>query len=206
MLAYLLVATALGAGRSVLPAAVVALAFSPTHRYLRRVVGRLVYGLRPPALDQLGLLAALRERALHLSGGGTVAITVDDDGGIVPLPAAVEVAAYHIVSESITNVVRHAGATRCSIRVTKVCLTKAGPAMTGPAMTGPEKHDDLTVEISDDGRGLPERYRAGVGPAGIRERATELGGTAHIGACPEGGTLVSVRLPLRTATGIRPPG
>lgn len=147
-----------------------------THRQALSDVRRLVHGLRPPALDQLGLVAALRERAQHLSAGA-VEVTVHADGEIEPLPAAVEVAAYHIVSESITNVVRHARASECVVRLGR-----------GP--------DALSLEIGDDGCGLPARYRAGVGLTGIRERATELGGTAHIGASPAGGTLVLVRLPV----------
>ncbi len=89
-----------------------------------------------------------------------------------------EVAAYHIVSESITNVVRHAEAGQCSVQLGR-------------------RKNALCLEVGDDGRGLPARYRAGVGLTGIRERATELGGTADIGASPQGGTLVLVRLPLR---------
>ncbi|MFD1366280.1 histidine kinase [Actinoplanes sichuanensis] len=149
-----------------------------THRQALADVRRLVHGLRPPALDQLGLTAALRERATHL-GGDTVEIIVAADTDIEPLPAAAEVAAYHIVSESITNVVRHAAATRCSVRLER-------------------DPNALHLEISDNGTGLPNRYRAGVGLTSIRERATELGGTAHIGAAPQGGTLISVRLPLKT--------
>ncbi|MFC4066920.1 histidine kinase [Actinoplanes subglobosus] len=147
------------------------------HREALADMRRLVYGLRPPALDQFGLVAALEERARELGGGG-VDVVVSAGGDIEPLPAAVEVAAYHIASESITNVVRHAGATRCTVRLDRT-------------------PDALHLEIADDGTGLPRRYRAGVGLTGIRERAGELGGTTHIGASPQGGTLVSVDLPVR---------
>jgi two-component system NarL family sensor kinase len=150
------------------------------HRQALTDVRRLVYGLRPPALDRLGLIGALRERADHLSGSA-VEVTVAAGGDVEPLPAAVEVAAYHIVSESITNVVRHAAASRCTVRLER-------------------DPSSLSVEVSDDGRGLPARYRAGVGLTGIRERATELGGTARVGASPEGGTLIAVHLPLKLPT------
>jgi len=86
-------------------------------------VRRLVDGLRPPALDQLGLVSALRQRAEEhatsvgdgLPGAGVWTWTGEASDDLGPLPAAVEVAAYRIVSESLANVVKHSGATRCAI-------------------------------------------------------------------------------------------
>ena len=83
------------------------------------------------------------------------------------LPAAVEVAAYRIVLEALTNVVRHAEARTCSVRL---------------ALS-----DVLTIEVSDDGLGLPSQHRAGVGLSSMRERAAELGGTCVIAAGSAGG-------------------
>jgi signal transduction histidine kinase len=143
-------------------------------------VRRLVEGLRPPAHDQHGLVTALRHRAAeHSTGAGTVRVpwTVEADDDLEPLPAAVEVAAYRIVVEAVTNVQRHSGADRCLVRLRR---------------TGGELH----VEVSDDGRGLAEERRAGVGLSSMRERAEELGGSFEVTARPGGGTLIDVRLPL----------
>jgi signal transduction histidine kinase len=139
-------------------------------------VRRLVDALRPPVLDQLGLAAAVRQRAAQLSPEGRPEITVEAADGIGPLPAAVEVAAYHVVAEALTNVVRHAGARTCTVR-----LWRDGA---------------LLLEVRDDGRGLPDTYRAGVGLSSIRERAGQLGGSATITAAADGGTLVRARFPL----------
>ncbi len=79
-------------------------------------VRRLVYALRPPALDELGLVGALRRHAEQLDGAAT-AVAVHAPQALPPLPAAVEVAAYRIVVEALTNAVRHAGATRIEVRV-----------------------------------------------------------------------------------------
>lgn len=139
----------------------------------------LVYGLRPPALDQLGLVSALRERAVSLAasdGGPALDVTVEADGDLGDLPAAVEVAAYRIACEALHNASRHAGASSCSVRL---------------SLDGA-----LRLEVADDGRGLPDDYRPGTGLASMRERAEELGGSCTIEAGPEGGTVVSARLPL----------
>ena len=76
-------------------------------------IRRLVYALRPPALDDLGLVPALREQAAHYSQAG-LQITIDAPDQLPPLPAAVEVATYRIVQEALTNVVRHARARTCT--------------------------------------------------------------------------------------------
>jgi two-component system, NarL family, sensor kinase len=158
-----------------------------THHQALRDIRRLVDGLRPPVLDQLGLLPALRDRAARLSG--SVVISVEADADPEPLPAAAEVAVYHIVSEALTNVVRHASASVCTVRLCR---------------------DDraLRVEIRDDGKGLPPGYQPGVGLQSIRERSAELGGSAEIRDAPEGGTVVSATLPLLASVHSRlvPPG
>jgi signal transduction histidine kinase len=139
-------------------------------------IRRLVYGLRPPALDDLGLAGAL-ERLAEQAGTEGLPVTVEvraDDG--VELPAAVEVAAFRIVQEALTNVVRHAAAATCQVRV------EVGP-------------EDVGVEVTDDGRGLPDDVRAGVGLHSMRERAAEMGGECRIEPAPGGGTRVLARLP-----------
>jgi len=137
---------------------------------------RLVEGLRPPVLDQLGLVGAIRQRADRFTGERSLVVTVDAADNVEPLPAAVEVAAYHIVSEALTNVVRHAQASTCTVRLWR--------------------DDALLLEVRDDGSGLPDSYRAGMGLHSIRERATELGGEATATREPRGGTAIRARLPL----------
>ena len=150
-------------------------------------IRRLVYDLRPPALAQLGLASALREAALQygsdsasLNGPRSLRICVEPPDDLPTLPAAVEVAAYRIALEAITNAARHAGAHVCRVSL---------------ALT-----DTLEIEIVDDGVGLPSNYRAGVGIVSMRERAAELGGTCRVErADVAGGTRVRACLPLLTS-------
>jgi signal transduction histidine kinase len=158
---------------------------------IRATVGeirRLVYALRPPALDDLGLVAALRECAAQASRslqevagsdyGDGPRVTVDAPDRLPSLPAAVEVAAYRIVQEALTNVVRHAQAHTCAVRLSLA--------------------ETLQIEVSDDGMGLPTERQAGVGLLSMRERAAELGGSCVIERGAAGGTRVCARLPVRS--------
>jgi signal transduction histidine kinase len=138
-------------------------------------IRRVVYDLRPPALDDLGLVLALREQAAQYRQAG-LQITIDAPDQLPSLPAAVEVATYRIVQEALTNVIRHAQARTC-----KVCLTLG---------------DTLIVTIRDDGVGLPPDGRAGVGLMSMRERSAELGGTCVIESAPGQGACIQARLPL----------
>lgn len=144
-----------------------------------RDIRRLVYGLRPPALDDLGLVAALRESS-HGHAQSGVAITVDAPDALPPLPAAVEVAVYRIVQEALTNVVRHAHATRCDVR-----LSIEGT--------------NLVLEVVDDGVGLPAELRSGVGMHSMAERAAELGGQTLFTSANGSGSRVFVSLPVAEA-------
>jgi two-component system NarL family sensor kinase len=92
------------------------------------------------------------------------------------LPAAVEVAAYRIAVEAMTNVARHSRATHCRVSV--------------------ELNGALELEVSDDGAGIPARLRPNVGLDSMRERAGELGGTCTIERGPSGGTRVRARIPM----------
>lgn len=139
-------------------------------------VRRLVYALRPPALDELGLVGALREQAERLEVGEHVRVEVDAPEHLDGLPAAVEVAAYRIALEAMTNVARHANARTCVVRISV--------------------NGALELEVSDDGHGLPSDYRAGVGITSMQERADELGGTCEVGRIDGQGTRVRARLPL----------
>ncbi|MEU4831568.1 sensor histidine kinase [Streptosporangium sp. NPDC023615] len=132
----------------------------------------LVYGLRPPTLDELGLAGAVRALAQE----GAPRITVETEGDLSDLPAAAEVAAYRIAQEALTNVRKHAGAARAVVSLRRA--------------------ESLTVRVQDDGAGLPAGPRSGVGMLSMRERAAELGGTCVIEAAPGGGTVVEAVLPL----------
>lgn len=142
-------------------------------------IRRLVYELRPPALDELGLVGALRECVDRFDTGseGLPEIAVRSPDELPPLPAAVEVAAYRIVNEAVTNVVRHSRARHC-----EVCI---------------EIDDWLHLVIRDDGIGGRDAWRAGVGTVSMTERAAELGGTLDVGSDKDGcGTLVRVAIPV----------
>ncbi|WP_201372503.1 sensor histidine kinase [Ktedonobacter robiniae] len=139
-------------------------------------IRRLVYGLRPPVLDELGLVAALREQAVQYTSGPSIHFDVPDS--LPELAAAVEVEAYRIALEALTNVVRHARARSCTIRLE---LNEA-------AMT-------LTVEVRDDGQGCLRDCQRGVGLTSMRERAEELGGWVVLEPVPTGGLVVRAQLP-----------
>ena len=138
-------------------------------------IRRLVYDLRPPALDQLGLVAALKQHMLHLDSRTRIVVQAPDD--LPSLPAAVEVAAYRITLEAVTNVLRHAEARQCTVSIIVDRQT-------------------LVVDIRDDGRGVPVHHHTGVGLRSMHERAAELGGTCTIEMLTTGGTLVRAHLPL----------
>jgi signal transduction histidine kinase len=154
-------------------------------------IRHVVYNLRPPALDELGLVGAIRASAAqyhpryaHAGVGdemGGLRVVVEAPEPLAPLPAAVEVAAYRIVHEALANVVRHAHAQTCHIQL---------------ALMAQDEQMLLCLDITDDGRGLPRARRQGVGLVAMRERAAELGGTCVVTPGPINGTCVSAHLPL----------
>lgn len=132
-------------------------------------VRRLVDNLRPPALDELGLVGALRQRADQLAwraDGAPLQIKFDVPDGVPALPAAIEVAAYRIATEALTNVARHSRASAAVLRV------RCG--------------ESLDVEVIDDGSSNGA-WHPGVGLEAMRERAAELGGQFEGGPTPSGG-------------------
>jgi signal transduction histidine kinase len=141
-------------------------------------VRRLVHGLRPPALDDVGLAGAIRQQVDRLGSPG-LRVSVETPSDLSQLPAAAEVAAYRIVSEALANVVRHASAATCTVRLTLCDAT-------------------LVVEVIDDGVGIATTAVAGVGLVSLRERAAELGGTCTVTSGDAGGTTVRAQLPLLT--------
>jgi two-component system, NarL family, sensor kinase len=140
-------------------------------------VRRIVRGLRPPMLEDLGLAAALRAHADRLA---PLEVELILPPALPALPAAVELALYRIATEALTNAVRHAHARRCRVELHAT-------------------DDEAVLEIADDGPGLAPEATAGVGLRSMRERAAELGGRVELSSPGEGGLLLRVRLPLARA-------
>ncbi len=145
-------------------------------------IRRVVDDLRPPVLDELGLVATLEAKAaqtVRCADGRPLRVTVEA-AKLGDLPAAFEVAAYRIATEALNNVVRHSTASAVRLRLRR------------------DGGDHLVVEVLDDGdiNGTPGGAgRPGVGITGMRERAAELGGSCDIGPSAHGGA-VRARLPL----------
>lgn len=144
-------------------------------------VRRLIHALRPPVLDDLGLLVALQALAMSLGISGP-AIVIRAPKMLPSMPAAVEVAAYRIVQEAVTNAVKHAAARQCAIDLTW-------------------RGDVLAIRVVDDGCGVPADRVAGVGLASMRERAEELGGRFEMMSGADGGTVVMVEFSLGRGDG-----
>ncbi|WP_171632233.1 GAF domain-containing sensor histidine kinase [Paenibacillus plantarum] len=155
----------------------------------------LVHDLRPPTLDELGLIGAIQERIALLSkpaamlagekGAEVLDIQLYTPGLLPPLPAAVEVAVYRIVTEALVNVVKHTKATTCTVRLEV------------------SEVDQLHVEIRDNGAHFTPltvhpvaEGKSGIGLVSMRERAAELGGHCHIDRPAGGGTRVLAVIPL----------
>lgn len=155
---------------------------------LREAIGdirRLVYDLRPPVLDDLGLVDAVRAHARALDERTTedpqaVRFELEAPEAPVELPAAVELAAYRVALEAMTNVIRHARAARCWVRI--------------------EPGATLVVRVEDDGVGLALRGAAGIGLRSMRDRVHELGGSLQVVARHPSGTRVEASFPVREAT------
>ncbi|MEU6140988.1 sensor histidine kinase [Streptomyces sp. NPDC047081] len=146
-------------------------------------IRRIVYGLRPRALDELGLVDAIRQRAVHLraADGRPLAVTVEAPEQLPALPAAVEVAAYRVAVEAVTNVARHSGTAAATIT-----LRLPDPA-------------SLRVTVADTG-GRGEPWAHGVGIQSMHERVEQIGGRLTIRTGPRGAT-VTAELPLAIPAG-----
>jgi signal transduction histidine kinase len=146
-------------------------------------IRRLVEGLRPPSLDQVGLEQTVRQHAQHLlrSDGQPMTVDVRVAAPLPVLPAAVEVTAYRIVVEALTNAARHSRGHRATVTL---------------ALEESADEPALAVEVRDDGRGGGP-WVPGCGLTSMRERAEMLGGTLTAGPGDDG-ALVVARLP-RTA-------
>jgi signal transduction histidine kinase len=139
-------------------------------------VRRIARGLRPPALDELGLSEALRDAADQCASN-QLAVEVDI-ADIESTPTAVETAAYHVAREALANVVRHANARWCAVR-----LHRNGDGM-------------LVLEVADNGRGVVPGTPSGLGFKSMRERPAEVGGHCSIEERLGGGTRVTAVFPL----------
>ncbi len=140
-------------------------------------VKRIARALRPTVLDQLGLREAIERFVRTVDDRVDVAVSLPRTG--LELPAAVEVAVYRIVTEALTNVIRHAGAEQCWLTIST--------GTTGSV---------VLIDVVDDGVGIPVGVPAGVGTAAMRERATEVGGVVRVTPHEPHGTHVHVRIPL----------
>ncbi|MCB0869352.1 MAG: hypothetical protein KDB52_00830 [Solirubrobacterales bacterium] len=138
-------------------------------------IRRLVYELRPPALDQYGLVSGLSEQARRMSSEAT-AFSVQAPEEMPALPAAIEVAVYRIALEAMTNAARHSGASSCEVNI---------------SVDGP-----VSVTVEDDGVGIETTAAHGVGLRSMRERTDELGGDFAIGPRASGGTTLRAGFPL----------
>ncbi|MFC0213963.1 sensor histidine kinase [Paenibacillus chartarius] len=174
--------------------------------HIRRTIAdirTLVYDLRPPALDELGLVGAIRERIADMAGSARAGLApsppaagapgwsfeLDAPEALPPLPAAVEVAAYRIATEALVNVAKHTRAAHCVVRL------RAGGGR-------------LELEVRDNGgdaRAAADRSAGapgGLGLASMRERAAELGGVCRIEPAPGGGMVVQAWLPYEEVQGL----
>jgi signal transduction histidine kinase len=147
-------------------------------------VRQLAHQLYPPELELLGLVGALRER-FQANADDNLSIRADLPETLPNLPTAVESVAYYIALEALTNVVKHASASTCLLRL---ALVNDDPQLRLPV---------LELEICDDGRGLAVDSPSGLGLLSMQARAAELGGVCQIESNPGGGTRVSVRLPCQ---------
>lgn len=144
-------------------------------------IRELAHGLRPPALDDLGLVAAIESFA----EGCCERVHVRFDGAHLELPAAVEVAAYRIAQEALTNVRLHAPDSTATVRLSRDA--------------------ELHLMVADTGPGLPDHPRNGGRPrprrgmAAMKEWAAEVGGNCAITSQNGGGTVVTAHLPLAAA-------
>jgi signal transduction histidine kinase len=144
---------------------------------LRAAIGdirQLVYNLRPPALDELGLIFALKEM-IYQFADSSVKVLIETPDEDLQLHAAIEVASYRIVQEAVTNAVKHSNGSFCRVTIEPV-----------------DQH--LVITIKDNGQGIPDNHKSGVGLHSMRERAEEVDGKFMFKN--ENGTVIRVRLPL----------
>ncbi|MEH7224797.1 sensor histidine kinase [Bacillus sp. JJ1566] len=149
-----------------------------THKQLKDAINdirQLVYDLRPPILDELGLIFAINEFISQYSQS-EINFRTFVPPTVSNLPAAIEIATYRIIQESISNVIRHSKATECIIKITMTNFIK--------------------IEITDNGKGISFDAKKGIGMASMRERTEELNGTFHVISTPGLGLSIQAIFPL----------
>lgn len=137
-------------------------------------IRRLVYGLRPLALDQLGLIGAIKSFVNQNKSTCDIQLELPDQ--LPHVNAATEVAVYRIVQTAVDNVIKHSHATRCKVTL--------------------KIDKNMTVKIDDNGVGMDNKAEQGVGLTSIQERAEELGGELSVIHLRPSGTSIRVSLPL----------
>ena len=137
--------------------------------------------LRPSALDDLGLTAALRALAADVSERSRIKVDLDIETGGRTFPPEIEVVLYRVVQEALTNIVRHAKATWVRAQV---------------ALRGRE----VLLTVEDDGQGLAPGSEPKLGLLGMQERVTAAGGTLTIGAASEKGVRLTARIPIEAVS------
>ncbi len=137
----------------------------------------IIADLRPAVLDELGLEPALRTLVAGVAEGAGLQARVSIDLGSVRLEPNVETIAYRVAQEALTNVVKHADAGTVTVRVVL-------------------DRERLRLTVADDGRGVTKAYEGGYGIVGMRERAALASGEIEITQASQGGTRVSLELPL----------
>jgi two-component system NarL family sensor kinase len=142
-----------------------------------RGVRRVVDGLQPSVLEDVGLVSALQVLLIDLRQTAGMHITFDPPASLPDLPAATASTAYRVVAEALTNVVRHSRATQCTLRVT---------------------HDDgtLRIEVTDNGHGFDSSTPAGMGLRSMSDRAGSANGVITISSSPGSGTTVLLDVPV----------
>jgi PAS domain S-box-containing protein len=169
-----------------------AAALSETDTYVRQLTKEIrttSYLLHPPLLDEIGIAAALRVYVDGLGQRGDLAITLNAPEDMERLPHHIELAAFRVVQECLTNIHRHSGS-----KTADICIART--------------NGTITVSVRDTGRGIPSdklaEINAGgtsVGIVGMRERVKQLKGEMKIDS-DAGGTTVTIRLPVPHAAPI----
>jgi PAS domain S-box-containing protein len=151
-----------------------------TTEYLADQVRSLTLELRPPVLDDIGLIPALLALTNRFSSQVGIKVDLFHEGGNRRFPSDIETTAYRVAQEALTNVARHASADRATIQVVV--------------------NKSLNLSITDNGTGFDVNEKRGngntSGMTGMQERASQVGGTITIESAPEGGTTVSLDIPL----------
>jgi signal transduction histidine kinase len=158
---------------------------------LSKEIRTISHLLHPPLLDEIGLLAAIKLFADGFTDRSDVKVSVELSSEVGRLAPHVEISIFRIVQECLTNVYRHSGSKTASIKM------------------WPSDEKTLTLEISDQGKGIPVEHsvamsigkRGGVGLSGMRERARELGGSFEVHSS-ENGTTVTATFPVASPTAV----